>query len=57
MNRDDQDAGLAHQLEMERRRFEEEQKLLASDPGYLKWLLDELNEQVNRNEVSSESNG
>lgn len=53
MNRDDQDAALAHQQELEQRRRDDEQRTLTNDPGYLKWL-DELNEQVT-NEVSRES--
>lgn len=35
MNRDDQDAALAHQQELEQRRQEQE---MLGDPEYLKWL-------------------
>ena len=45
MNRDDQDAGLAHQAELEQRRFDEEQALLKNDPDYLQWL-ESLNAEV-----------
>lgn len=44
MDPNDEAAALAHQMELEQRRYDEEQRLLANDPGYLKWL-DELNEQ------------
>lgn len=55
MNRDDEAASLAHQAELEQRRFEEEQALLKNDPDYEKWL-DALNEQVKDNEISGQSN-
>lgn len=38
MSDDDTDAAWAHQQELERRRFEEEQALLRADAGYLGWL-------------------
>ncbi len=37
MNRDDQDASLAHQAELEKRSLEE-QEMLKNDPDYEKWL-------------------
>jgi hypothetical protein len=51
MNRDDQDAALAHQQELERRRQEHE---MLGSAEYVKWLANQLNEQVN-NEIPSES--
>jgi hypothetical protein len=46
MNRDDDSAALAHQMELEaRRRLEDE--LLGNDPDYIKWL-DQLNEDNER---------
>lgn len=54
MNRDDEDAALAHQAELEQRRLEE-QALLKNDPDYERWL-DELNKQVKHNEISGQSN-
>lgn len=49
MNKDDQDAALAHQAELEQRRLEE-QALLKNDPDYEKWL-DTLNEENDRGHV------
>lgn len=38
MSTDDEAAALAHQQELERRRFDEEQELLRADPAYHEWL-------------------
>lgn len=51
MNRDDQDAALAHQQELEQRRQENE---MLGSAEYLKWLT-KLYEKVTH-EVPSESN-
>jgi len=48
VNRDDEDAALAHQQELEQRR-QEEDRLLAADPDYAKWL-DQLNDKLNQQE-------
>ena len=52
MNRDDQDAAVAHQQELEQRQRDEENEMLG-DPEYLKWLT-KLYEQVTH-EVPRES--
>lgn len=38
MSTDEESAALAHQAELERRRFDEEQELLRADPAYTEWL-------------------
>lgn len=53
MNRDDQDAALAHQQELEQQRRDEENEMLGS-AEYMKWLTKLYSEKVN-NEISSES--
>ncbi len=47
MNEDDSAAW--HQVELEARRFEEEQALLRADPGYTEFL--EFIDRVNRDEL------
>ena len=60
MSCDDEDAALAHQLELEHR-SQDEQTLLANDPEHLSFMMkvieDSINERGKRSEVSSESNG
>lgn len=53
MNRDDHMAAEQHQLELERRRADEDAALLRADPDYERWL-DKLNDKVTH-EIPRES--
>ena len=45
----------AHQLELERRRWEEERAEIEADPAYAKWLTHIDEQERTDNEISSES--
>jgi hypothetical protein len=54
MDDDDTDAALAHQQELEARRWQEE---LTNDAGYLAWLADLAAEAASRTKVNYGDHG